>query len=117
MEEEKNLLGGLLLELRRGMLVLSVLSQMGEPKYGYALVQSLEKQGVEIDPNTLYPLLRRLEKQGLLRVYDQQFQGRNRRYYAITAAGRAQLEAYRAEWNEYQKRLSHLILQEEEKTK
>ena len=47
MEEEKNLLGGLLLELRRGMLVLSVLSQMGEPKYGYALVQSLEKQGVE----------------------------------------------------------------------
>ena len=62
-------------------------------------------------------MLRRLEKQGLLRVYDQQFQGRNRRYYAITAAGRAQLEAYRAEWNEYQKRLSHLILQEEEKTK
>ena len=67
MGEEKDLLTGLIQELRRGTLILSVLSQMGQPKYGYALVQSLEKQGIAIDPNTLYPLLRRLEKQGLLR--------------------------------------------------
>ena len=66
MGEEKDLLAGLVLELRRGTLILSVLSQMAEAKYGYALVQSLEEKGVEIDPNTLYPLLRRLEKQGLL---------------------------------------------------
>ena len=66
MGEEKDLLSSLLLELRRGTLTMSVLSQMKEPKYGYALVQSLEEKGVAIDPNTLYPLLRRLENQGLL---------------------------------------------------
>lgn len=65
MEEEKELLSTLLLELRRGTLTISVLSQMKEPKYGYALVQSLEQKGVAIDPNTLYPLLRRLESHGL----------------------------------------------------
>ncbi len=64
MGEEKDLLSTLLLELRRGTLTISVLSQMKEPKYGYALVQSLEEKGVAIDPNTLYPLLRRLENQG-----------------------------------------------------
>ena len=64
--EEKDLLSSLLLELRRGTLTISVLSQMKEPKYGYALVQSLEEKGIAIDPNTLYPLLRRLEIQGLL---------------------------------------------------
>ena len=64
MGEEKDLLSSLLLELRRGTLTISVLSQMKEPKYGYALVQSLEEKGVAIDPNTLYPLLRRLENRG-----------------------------------------------------
>ena len=53
-------------ELRRGTLTISVLSQMNKLKYGYALVQSLEDKGIAIDPNTLYPLLRRLESQGLL---------------------------------------------------
>lgn len=67
MGEERDLLGSLVMELRRGVLVLSVLSQMGKAKYGYALVQSMEDKGVAIDPNTLYPLLRRLEKQGLLK--------------------------------------------------
>ena len=66
MGEEKDLLSSLLLELRRGTQTISVLSQMKEPKYGYALVQSLEEKGVAIDPNTLYPLLRRLQNQGLL---------------------------------------------------
>ena len=63
MGEEKDLLSALLLELRRGTLTISVLSQMKEPKYGYALVQSLEEKGIAMDPNTLYPLLRRLEGQ------------------------------------------------------
>ena len=64
--EEKELLTNLELELRRGTLVLSVLSQLAQPRYGYSLVQGLESKRVSIDPNTLYPLLRRLEKQGLL---------------------------------------------------
>ena len=66
MGDGKDLLENLSLELRRGTLTLCVLSQMAEKKYGYALVQSLEGKGVPIDPNTLYPLLRRLEGQGLL---------------------------------------------------
>ena len=94
--------------------VLAVLAE-GDT-YGYRLTQRMKEQ-VELSESTLYPVLRRLQQSGCLSVYDKPFQGRNRRYYAITAAGRAQLEAYRAEWNEYQKRLSHLILQEEEKTK
>ena len=60
------MLTNLELELRRGTLVLSVLSQLAQPRYGYSLVQGLESKRVSIDPNTLYPLLRRLEKQGLL---------------------------------------------------
>ena len=52
---EKDLLENMILELRRGTLLLSVLSQLKEPKYGYSLVQSLEDKGVSIDPNTLYP--------------------------------------------------------------
>ena len=66
MGDGKDLLENLSLELRRGTLTLCVLSQRAEKKYGYALVQSLEEKGVSIDPNTLYPLLRRLEGQGLL---------------------------------------------------
>lgn len=87
MGEEKDLLSGLLLELHRGTLVLSVLSQMNEPKYGYALVQSLEEKGVEIDPNTLYPLLRRLEKQGLLHSSWDTGGSKPRKYYQRTPEG------------------------------
>lgn len=87
MEEEKNLLDGLLLELHRGTLVISVLSQMAEPRYGYALVQSLEEKGVAIDPNTLYPLLRRLEKQGLLQSNWETGGSKPRKYYQRTPEG------------------------------
>ena len=84
---EKELLTSLLLELRRGTLTLSVLSQMKEPKYGYALVQSLEEKGVFIDPNTLYPLLRRLEGQGLLESKWETGGTKPRKYYRRTEYG------------------------------
>ena len=75
------------LELRRGVLVLAVLSRLRDAQYGYSLKRALADQGLEIDEGTLYPLLRRLESQGLLtsdwRVED----GRPRRYYALSAAG------------------------------
>ena len=80
MGEEKDLLSSLLLELRRGTLTISVLSQMKEPKYGYALVQSLEEKGVAIDPNTLYPLLRRLENQGPLESKGETGGAKTRKY-------------------------------------
>ncbi len=109
MEEEKNLLGGLLLELRRGMLVLSVLSQMGEPKYGYALVQSLEKQGVEIDPNTLYPLLRRLEKQGLLQSRWETGGSKPRKYYQRTAEGNRIYAQLKTQWQKMAAGMEQLL--------
>ena len=87
MGEEKDLLSSLLLELRRGTLTISVLSQMKEPKYGYALVQSLEEKGITIDPNTLYPLLRRLESQGLLESKWETGGAKPRKYYQRTEYG------------------------------
>lgn len=87
MGEEKELLGNLVLELRRGTLILCVLSQLEHPKYGYALVQKLEEKGVPIDPNTLYPLLRRLEKQGLLKSEWEVGESKPRKYYHRTDMG------------------------------
>ena len=73
-----------------------------EPTYGYRITQQV-RQIMVVSESTLYPVLRRLQKDGCLSTYDVAISGRNRRYYAITAAGRAQLEAYRAEWKEYQR--------------
>ncbi len=84
---EKELLDNLTSELRRGTQILSVLSQLKEEKYGYALVQILEEKGSVIDPNTLYPLLRRLEKQGLLQSDWKMGESKPRKYYKRTESG------------------------------
>ena len=84
---EKDLLESFLSELRRGTLILCVLSQLGEARYGYALVQILEEKGIPIDANTLYPLLRRLEKQGLLCSEWNTEQTKPRKYYKRTDYG------------------------------
>lgn len=75
-------------ELKRGTLVLSVLLCTETPVYGYGLVTSLQNLGVEIEQNTLYPLLRRLEKQGLLDSTWDTAEARPRRYYVISDQGR-----------------------------
>ena len=89
----------LLLELRRGILVLAVLSQLQEEQYGYSLKQSLSDEGLPINEGTLYPLLRRLEGQGLLesdwQVIDD---ARPRRYYRISADGQTILTNLTQEW-------------------
>ena len=95
---EKGLLEGLLSELRRGTLILCVLSQLGESSYGYALVQSLEEKGVAIDPNTLYPLLRRLEKQGLLGSEWDTSEAKPRKYFKRTAYGDEIYEKLAEQW-------------------
>lgn len=86
------------LELRRGVVVLAVLSQMSTPRYGYSLVQQLAEQGFEVEEGTLYPLLRRLEKQGLLASEWEIGEARPRKYYHISPAGRQVLDALTAEW-------------------
>ena len=88
----------ILLELRRGLIVLAVLSQLDEEQYGYSLLKRLTDQGLEIDQGTLYPLLRRLESQGLLQSSWRVESDRPRRYYVLSAEGRQILPRLKSEW-------------------
>lgn len=87
-------------------LVLAVLSQ--EDAYGYLLTQR-SRERMEISDSTLYPVLRRLQKNGALTAYDQPFGGRNRRYYSITPEGRKLLEGYKREWLDYKEAVEHIL--------
>ena len=87
--------------------VLAVLTQ--EDCYGYSLTAKL-REALAISESTLYPVLRRLQKNGLLTTYDQPYQGRNRRYYRITESGRAQASSYQAEWQRFKKQIDTIIL-------
>ena len=86
--------------------VLAVVSR--EPAYGYKITQDV-RQTIEISESTLYPVLRRLEKDGGLETYDLEFAGRNRRYYRITQRGRGLLTGYLAEWDDYKKRMDSVF--------
>ncbi len=86
-------------------IVLAVVSKELGGTYGYKITQDV-RQAIEISESTLYPVLRRLQKDGCLEVYDMEFGGRNRRYYKITEAGVAQLELYRREWKSYVTKIS-----------
>ena len=98
--ENDELVQNMLLELRRGILSLAVLSQLAKEQYGYSLLKALSDQGLGIDQSTLYPLLRRLESQGLLqsdwRIMDE---ARPRRYYVISTQGKAVLAKLKKEWS------------------
>jgi DNA-binding PadR family transcriptional regulator len=87
------------LELRRGVVVLAVLSQLREVQYGYSLRQALAQRGMPIEEGTLYPLLRRLEKQGLLASEWRIEDGPPRRYYHLNDAGEALLAELSTTWN------------------
>ena len=91
-------LNKLIQELRRGTLVLAVLSQLKTPKYGYSLLNDLGEQGLEIDQGTLYPLLRRLEADDLLESEWNIESSRPRRYYKISPLGEKLLTALKDEW-------------------
>ncbi len=88
-----------ILELRRGVIVLAVLSQLDEEQYGYSLLKRLSDQGLDVDQGTLYPLLRRLEAQGLLASVWKLEEARPRRYYVISPEGRQLLPRLKEEWN------------------
>lgn len=85
-------------ELRRGALTLAVLNQLEEQKYGYELIESLAGQGLVIDQGTLYPLLRRLEEQGLLQSEWNVEGARPRRYYVLSPDGNKLLGPLTNEW-------------------
>lgn len=87
------------LELRRGALVLAVLTQLRQAQYGYSLRQALAQRGMAIEEGTLYPLLRRLESQGLLASEWRIEEGPPRRYYRLNDAGEALLAELTTSWN------------------
>lgn len=86
--------------------VLAILNQ-GDA-YGYSLTQQL-KQEIDISESTLYPVLRRLQREGCLAVYDRQFQGRNRRYYTITRSGRELLADCCRDWAAFNARVDRIL--------
>ena len=86
------------LEIRRGVMVLAVLSRLDHEQYGYSLIKSLAEAGLEIDQGTLYPLLRRLEGQGLLQSAWRVEADRPRRYYVLSEEGRLLLPRLKEEW-------------------
>ena len=88
------------LELRRGALVLAVLARLETEHYGYALRKALVEQGMDIDENTLYPLLRRLETQGLLDSSWRETDSRPKRFYRLSAMGEEVLARLLAQWRD-----------------
>ena len=76
--------------------------------YGYEITQEMKKS-ITVSESTLYPVLRRLQKEGLCQTYDQPYQGRNRRYYRITEKGEAQLSDYLKQWNDYRTAVQRLL--------
>ncbi len=98
MNDIDELIGSLLIELKRGTLVLSVLSQLIKPEYGYSLVQKMEEKGTTIDAGTLYPLLRRLEKQELLLSQWNTSEPRPRKFYVLSDYGKEVYIRLKSEW-------------------
>ena len=115
-QDRSNLSENLTLELRRGVLVLAVLSQLKEKEYGYSLKQQLMEEGLDIHEGTLYPLMRRLESQGLLtsdwQVVDEK---RPRRYYRISRQGEKVLKELSYDWEQLKKVMSKMLPGPEEK--
>lgn len=89
-------------------IVLAVVSKEPDGTYGYKITQDV-RQVIELSESTLYPVLRRLQKDDCLEVYDMECGGRNRRYYKGTARGWAQLQLYEGEWRQYSDKITGLF--------
>jgi PadR family transcriptional regulator PadR len=108
-DQIENIHGKLEQELRRGVIVLAVLSQLRTPQYGYSLRQALADQGMPIEEGTLYPLLRRLEAQGLLASEWRIVDGPPRRYYVPSKAGLQLQRKLTGSWHELVETMDGLL--------
>ena len=102
-------LENLRLELRRGCLILAVLAELRNERYGYTLRKALAEQGMEIDEGTLYPLLRRLESQKLLVSEWREEDKRNKRFYKLSGDGKTILKQLSAEWKSINESLNGIL--------
>lgn len=89
-------------------IVLAVVSKEPEGTYGYRITQDV-RSALDVSESTLYPVLRRLQKDGCLEVYDMECGGRNRRYYKITEQGTVQLNLYITEWKQYSSNITKIF--------
>ena len=89
-------------------IVLAAVSREPEGTYGYKITQDVRKV-LDVSESTLYPVLRRLQKDDLLEVFDMEYGGRNRRYYKVTPQGEAQLRLYISEWTSYSSKISKIF--------
>jgi PadR family transcriptional regulator PadR len=105
---DSDLFDNLRLELRRGCLVLAVLGQLQNEHYGYTLRKALLEQGLQIEESTLYPLLRRLESQGLLVSEWREEARRNKRFYSLSPEGSAIFEQLLDEWRKLNSSLEEI---------
>jgi DNA-binding PadR family transcriptional regulator len=109
MEDIRTLIDQSQSEMRRGLIVLSTLALLQKPHYGYSLIQTLEEKGMPIEGNTLYPLLRRLEKKGMLKSEWELDASKPRKYYQITDLGKNVLEALIDTWKDSIISIKHII--------
>lgn len=113
MDTIDELMSTLIVELRRGTLVLSVLSQLSSPEYGYSLVQKLENKNMPIEAGTLYPLLRRLEKQQLLISNWDTTESRPRKFYVLSDEGKQVYKRLKSEWKNLSMQLEELLMEDD----
>jgi PadR family transcriptional regulator PadR len=106
---DPNLFENVRLELRRGSLVLAVLAQLRSEQYGYTLRKALAEHGMAIDEGTLYPLLRRLESQGLLQSEWREEDKRKKRFYVLSSDGKLILKQLLAEWRSIDSSLNGIV--------
>ena len=106
---ETDLYESLRMELRRGSLVMAVLARLRTEQYGYSLRVALAQDGLEMEESTLYPLLRRLESQGLLVSEWREEEKRNKRFYRLSAEGEAVLARLHAEWRRISDSLERIL--------
>jgi PadR family transcriptional regulator PadR len=109
MTTEPHLFDNIRMELRRGSLILAVLAQLRTEQYGYTLRKALAEHGMEIDEGTLYPLLRRLESQGLLVSEWREEDKRNKRFYVLSPDGKTILKQLLAEWRSIDSSLNGIV--------
>jgi PadR family transcriptional regulator PadR len=106
---DSNLFENLRMELRRGSLIVAVLAQLRTEQYGYTLRKALAERGMAVDEGTLYPLLRRLESQGLLSSEWREEDKRNKRFYLLSAAGKEILQQLLVEWKNIDASLNAIV--------
>ena len=112
--EDSEVLSGIFLEMRRGTLTLAVLSQLKTPCYGYSLLQHLQEKHTSMEAGTLYPLLRRLESQGLLDSQWDTAENRPRKYYMLSSRGLEIYKALKDEWIRLANDMTELLKEESE---